>query len=236
MKKTLVLIAIFALIFSFDVFALEYKTVNITTTFSEDIEFSDIEKVKLTFFGDGIDYVDDAASITNIVELTKDNNYTQTVSDVKITDQSSLFAIVDKDNYGVYNCDISFDTSIVDNANINIHISRNNLPKNEFSKIPSNILEKIIGTTTNNNNSNANNSNNNSNNDENNNENKTTITTTTVPKTTVTTIYREELKKREEEKVKKKNNVVSIILFALIGTVLLIGLVFVVYKFITANK
>lgn len=237
MKKLLTLIIAFILTFSFDVFALEYKTVNVSATFSEEIEFSNIEKVVLTIFGEGIDYVDDASSIVGIAELTQENNYTQTLNEIKIIDQSSLFAVVDKDNYGTYNCEIVLDTSLIDTANISIYISKNNLPKNEFSQIPSDILDKIIGnSTTNNNNGNVNNNNGNSssNNDE---DGEITIGTTTKAITNEIT-YEEDLKKREEQEEKdtKKNNMVSIVLFAIIGGILLIGLVFVVYKFINANK
>lgn len=235
MKKMLILIIISILTFSFNVFALEYKIVNVSTTFSEDIEFSDVEKVKLIFFGEGIDYVDDASSIINIVELTKENNYSQTINNAKIVDKSNLFAIVDKDNYGAYNCDITLDTSVVDTANISIHISKNNTPKSEYSSIPSDILKKIIGnSTTINNNGDSNNNNNSANN----NEDGEIIIGTTSKTTTNGITYKEELKKREEKEKKdtKKNNIVSIILFAIIGVILLIGLVLVVYKFMNANK
>lgn len=236
MKKVLNLIIVFILTLSFDVFALEYKTVNVSATFSEEIEFSNIEKVILTIFGDGIDYVDDASSIVGIAELTQENNYTQTLNDVKIVDRNSLFAIVDKDNYGIYNCDYSLDTSLIDTANINIYISKNNIPKNEFSEIPSDILDKIIGNSTVNNN--GENSNNNNSNSNNNNENNEIVIKTTTKTTTNEAIYKEELKKREEKEKKdtKKNNMVTIILFAIIGGILLVGLIFVVYKFINANK
>lgn len=236
MKKVLSLIIVFILTLTFDVFALEYKTVNVSATFSEEIEFSNIEKVILTIFGDGIDYVDDASSIVGIAELTQENNYTQTLNDVKIVDRNSLFAIVDKDNYGIYNCDYSLDTSLIDTANINIYISKNNIPKNEFSEIPSDILDKIIGNSTVNNN--GENSNNNNSNSNNNNENNEIVIKTTTKTTTNEAIYKEELKKREEKEKKdtKKNNMVTIILFAIIGGILLVGLIFVVYKFINANK
>lgn len=236
MKKVLSLIIVVILTLTFDVFALEYKTVNVSATFSEEIEFSNIEKVILTIFGDGIDYVDDASSIVGIAELTQENNYTQTLNDVKIVDRNSLFAIVDKDNYGIYNCDYSLDTSLIDTANINIYISKNNIPKNEFSEIPSDILDKIIGNSTVNNN--GENSNNNNSNSNNNNENNEIVIKTTTKTTTNEAIYKEELKKREEKEKKdtKKNNMVTIILFAIIGGILLVGLIFVVYKFINANK
>lgn len=236
MKKVLSLIIVVILTLTFDVFALEYKTVNVSATFSEEIEFSNIEKVILTIFGDGIDYVDDASSIVGIAELTQENNYTQTLNDVKIVDRNSLFAIVDKDNYGIYNCDYSLDTSLIDTANINIYISKNNIPKNEFSEIPSDILDKIIGNSTVNNN--GENSNNNNSNSNNNNENNEIVIKTTTKTTTNEAIYKEELKKREEKEKKdtKKNNMVTIILFAIIGGILLVALIFVVYKFINANK
>lgn len=236
MKKVLSLIIVVILTLTFDVFALEYKTVNVSATFSEEIEFSNIEKVILTIFGDGIDYVDDASSIVGIAELTQENNYTQTLNDVKIVDRNSLFAIVDKDNYGIYNCDYSLDTSLIDTANINIYISKNNIPKNEFSEIPSDILDKIIGNSTVNNN--GENSNNNNSNSNNNNENNEIVIKTTTKTTTNEAIHKEELKKREEKEKKdtKKNNMVTIILFAIIGGILLVGLIFVVYKFINANK
>lgn len=236
MKKVLVLITIFVLTFSFNVFAMDFKTVNVTATFSEEIDFADIEKVKLIIFGEGIDYVDDASSVLNIIDLTKDNNYTKSINDTKITDQSNLFAMVDKDRYGVYNCDILLDTSLIDTANITIQISKNNFPKNEFSQIPSDIIDRIIGKSTTNNNSGNTNGNSGDNNSE---DNEITVGTTTTKPTTTTNeiIYREELKKREkEEQDKKKNNIVSIVLYVIIGAILLIGLVFIMYKFIMANK
>ena len=219
MKKVLVLITIFVLTFSFNVFAMDFKTVNVTATFSEEIDFADIDKVKLIIFGEGIDYVDDAASVLNIIDLTKDNNYTKSINDTKITDQSNLFAMVDKDT-----------------ANITIQISKNNFPKNEFSQIPSDIIDRIIGKSTTNNNSGNTNGNSGDNNSE---DNEITVGTTTTKPTMTTNeiIYREELKKREkEEQDKKKNNIVSIVLYVIIGAILLIGLVFIMYKFIMANK
>lgn len=236
MKKVLVLITIFVLTFSFNVFAMDFKTVNVTATFSEEIDFADIDKVKLIILGEGIDYVDDAASVLNIIDLTKDNNYTKSINDTKITDQNNLFAMVDKDRYGVYNCDILLDTSLIDTANITIQISKNNFPKNEFSQIPSDIIDRIIGKSTTNNNSGNTNGNSGDNNSE---DNEITVGITTTKPTTTTNeiIYREELKKREkEEQDKKKNNIVSIVLYVIIGAILLIGLVFIMYKFIMANK
>lgn len=236
MKKVLVLITIFVLTFSFNVFAMDFKTVNVTATFSEEIDFADIEKVKLIIFGEGIDYVDDASSVLNIIDLTKDNNYTKSINDTKITDQNNLFAMVDKDRYGVYNCDILLDTNLIDTANITIQISKNNFSKNEFSQIPSDIIDRIIGKSTTNNNSGNTNGNSGDNNSE---DNEITVGTTTTKPTTTTNeiIYREELKKREkEEQDKKKNNIVSIVLYVIIGAILLIGLVFIMYKFIMANK
>lgn len=237
MKKMLIILTILISIFTFDAFALEYKTVNISVTFSEEIEFSDVEKVKLTFFGEGIDYVDDASSITNIVELTKDNDYFQTINNVKIVDQSNLFAIVDKDNYGTYNCEITLDTSVIDTANITIYVSKNNLPKDEYSTIPSDILEKIIGSNTPNKDSENTNNNDENNNNHNKNNNGDSNTTTNTTDKNETIIYKEELKKREEqEKIKKKNNTITIALFVILGIIILIALVFVMYKFVTANK
>ena len=232
MKKVFVLIITFTFLISFDVFALDYKVTNVMTTFSEEIDFSDINKIKLIFLDEGIDYNDDAASIVNLVELSQENNYSQILNNVKIVDKDHLFAMVENDNYGVYDCNITLDTSIIDTANINIFVSKNNLPKNELSSIPSDILEKIVGTSVAKPNETINKNNTTTN------ENQEIVITTTEKKET--TVYREELKKRhdqqEKEKNKKKNNIITIALFLILGIILFAALLFVVYKFVTANK
>ncbi len=233
MKKVFVLIITFALLFSFDVFALDYKVVNVMTTFSEEIKFSDVNKIELIFLDEGIDYNDDAASIINLVELSQENNYSQILNNVKIVDQDHLFAMVENDRYGVYDCNITLDTSVVDTANINIFVSKNNLSKNELSSIPSDILEKIVGTSV----AKPNEATSNQNGTTNKNDKENTPTTSGKKETI---IYREELKKRQEqqekENNKKKNNIITIALFLILGIILFIALLFVVYKFVTANK
>lgn len=234
MKKILTFIIIFISILVIDVDALEYYTINITSSFQESIEFSDVPLIKLTFYSESNDFEDDGAIIRNIVELNESNNYSYVLNETYVNDQTKIFAMVDKDNLGKYNCELEFIPNNNGIAQINIMVTRNNFNREDI-EIPKKVLESIYGKNTNN--TTNNNSSNSSTSNVGNNTNSTSSTTTTIraDNNTITEQEKEE-KKRQEEASVKKNNRISIILFTILGLILLLGIVFVAIKFVKANK
>lgn len=215
MKKLLVLLTILISTFVIDVSALEYYTVNITSSFEENIDFSEVPLIKLFFYSEGNNLEDDVAVAKDIVELNEKNNYSAILKEIYINDTKGIFAMVDKDNLGKYNCELHFSPMSDGIVNLDIKVTRN-ITTNQSVEIPKNILENIYGTTITTNNSSI------SNEDatiENNNNNE----------------KKEQEMQEKEEKI-KNNNKITIALFIIIGIILLLSLIYISVKIVNANK
>lgn len=234
MKKILTLLTIFVSIFVIDVNALEYYTINVTSSFEENIEFSEVPLIKLFFYSEGSNLEDDGGIIKSIIELNENNNYSAVLNEMYVNDQTSVFAMVDKDNLGKYNCELNFIPLNDGIAQINIVVTRNVFVSQNI-EIPKSVLESIYGKTTNTTIINQNPSN------ESNNENEVVIGNNTTSNNQQNEIIIKDNAKKEQQKRKKeenikKNNKISIALFIIIGIIVLLGIIFVGIKFVNANK
>lgn len=227
MKKIIALLIIIASIFVIDVNALEYYTINVTSSFEESIEFSEVPLIKLFFYSEGSNLEDDGAVIKSIVELNENNNYSAVLNEIYVNDQTEVFAMVDKDNLGKYNCELNFIPLNDGNTQINIVVTRN-VSISQNIEIPKSVLESIYGktTTTTIDSSSSNEAGGENNTTSNNQQNEIIIKEN----------EKKEQKKREKEENTKKNNKISIALFIIIGIIVLLGIIFVIIKFVKANK
>jgi cobalamin biosynthesis Mg chelatase CobN len=130
--------------------------------------------------------------------------------------------MVDGDNLGVYDCEVTLDTSNIDTANITINVSKNNTTKDENVTIPSDIVSKLFP------------------NDSSSEETTTEVVITTTTPTTFEVTTKSQAEKEAEEKkeksTKKRNNFVSILVYTSIVLIIIIGIIFVTCKFINSNK
>lgn len=223
MKRIILCICLLLSFYVYNVSAQEYSTVNVITFFDENVKIDDIPKINLSFYAEGIDYVDDVSTISLELELSKDNNYSTTANNVKIVDKSNLFAMVDKDKYGKYNCSIEMDTSTPSVANITINVTENTYVKDENVSIPKNMLDSFVGNMSTTKKIES--------------SDEVVIGSKTTTTTHKATQKVEEMEKqKQKEKNRKKNNIIITILFSTLGIFVLIVSIFVVYKFINANK
>lgn len=216
-----------------------YQSVNIKTSFAEEINISDIKTIEAVF--------EDASEYSKSYILTRDENFTLNLENIPIGPFSLRYSIVNDDVIGYYNVQ-AIVNEISDTNSLDVLLKveiQNNQKKDNLSNIVSNLIEEINNPSNKTNSSSTNQPNktttaaNNSGiiiDDDENHDTTRKTTTTSLTYDEIEEARQQEQKEKERLENRKRNNLVGIILFSVVGGFLLIALLAAIIKISKANK